>query len=661
MVVRILLMLTAAILLVLPPLAAEDKTAAPATPAAPAAVPAPATPEIKPPEEVPPQVKAVTFEAKDYPNDTGDSLGVAWEPLDDKEPLGSNVLMLTKTYLDLLVKKYNVNRAAPEKAKKYWLKHLENYLKEYYSETWSTLLPAFDEAMNEDRTNRIFGPEAIVRHKNVMAEVMAEVVTGDLGYYCLAIKTDRSLTPKYVTIKADTSLAWDDTKANGFDEANKQKHFYQIKLLGLYPLADFTTTEEAKAWARKKLEEKGLMDRFTSEEKVAKVDEYLQGEKGQAWAKEKLGDPLKDLKEDDQQEKIDKLCKTDEAKAWARGELGDALVKVAPEDQAKKIEAYLEKESSQAWATRKVVKKRTFSVALVHFKGAPPASEATWEKVPAEAWRWQQPRPQDNWFHWSKLFGLILIAIFTAILLYYIDRVRKHPDIFLRKINGLDAVDEAIGRATEMGKPIMFVHGLTGMSDVATIAAINILERIAGRAATYDTTLKVTNCDPIVLSVSQEVVKEAYNKAGRPDSYREENVYFVSDQQFAYVTAIEGQMVREKPAANFFLGYFFAESLLLSETGSMTGAIQIAGTDSFTQLPFFVVTCDYTLIGEELYAASAYLSREPKLFGSIKGVDMAKLFLMIMIVLGAVLASISTLLSLHGEKLRSLYNLFTPY
>src|SRR5690606_6161503 len=103
-------------------------------------------------------------------------------------------------------------------------------------------------------------------------------------------------------------------------------------------------------------------------------------------------------------------------------------------------------------------------------------------------------------------------------------------------------------------------------------------------------------------------------------------------------------MLREKPAANFLLGYFYAESLLLAETGNTTGAIQIAGTDAQAQLPFFITTCDYTLIGEELYAASAYLSREPMLLGSLRGQDVAKAFVMVMIFIG-------TLLSTFGSPL----------
>ena len=71
-------------------------------------------------------------------------------------------------------------------------------------------------------------------------------------------------------------------------------------------------------------------------------------------------------------------------------------------------------------------------------------------------------------------------------------------------------------------------------------------------------------------------------------------------------------MLRDRPAAHIFMGSFYAESLLLAETGFSTGAIQVAGTANVHQLPFFVVACDYTLIGEELYAASAYLSGEPQ-------------------------------------------------
>jgi Domain of unknown function (DUF6754) len=175
-----------------------------------------------------------------------------------------------------------------------------------------------------------------------------------------------------------------------------------------------------------------------------------------------------------------------------------------------------------------------------------------------------------------------------------------------------------------MGKPMLFVPGISTIEDVATLAALNILGPVAEKAAQYDSKLIVPNYDPIVYTIAQEVVREAYTKAGRPDAYSDDNVFYLSARQFAYAAAVNGIMVRDKPATNFFLGMFFAESLLLAETGNLTGAIQIAGTDAVTQLPFFIVACDYTLIGEELYAAGAYMGGDPKLTGGLKGQDWNK-------------------------------------
>ena len=247
--------------------------------------------------------------------------------------------------------------------------------------------------------------------------------------------------------------------------------------------------------------------------------------------------------------------------------------------------------------------------------------------------------PEGNWFNKSRLNNFIIMIIFCILILLCIKHAKKVPDLFIRKIKGLDAIDDALGRATEMGKPALFVHGLNDMDSISTIAAINILGRIALRVAEYDTPLKVSNIYPIVLSVSQEVVKESYLEAGRPDAYVEDNVFLAASEQFPYVVALSGIMTREKPAANFFVGYFYAESLILSETGAATGAIQIAATDAFTQLPFFLTTCDYTLMGEELYAASAYLSREPLLLGSLRAQDIAKGIIIGAIVFGAFLAT----------------------
>jgi hypothetical protein len=185
-----------------------------------------------------------------------------------------------------------------------------------------------------------------------------------------------------------------------------------------------------------------------------------------------------------------------------------------------------------------------------------------------------------------------------------------------------------------MNRPILYVLGLGAPDDIATIASYTILSRVAKKVAEHRTELLVPCYDAVVMSIAQETVRQAYLDAGRPDEYKEDIVYYVTQEQFAYVAAVNGTMLRRQTATNFYLGVFYAESLILAETGSLAGSIQISGTDRVTQIPFFIVACDYTLIGEELYAASAYLGREPKLLGTLKAQDWAKGLFLIFMTLG---------------------------
>ena len=202
-------------------------------------------------------------------------------------------------------------------------------------------------------------------------------------------------------------------------------------------------------------------------------------------------------------------------------------------------------------------------------------------------------------------------------------------------------MDEAIGRATEMGRPILFIPGIQDMDNPQTIAGLTILGRISRTIADYDTRITMPVSRSLVMTAARETIKTSYMAAGRPDAYNDDMVNYITDEQFGYVAAVDGIMVRQKPAACFYLGAFFAESLIMAETGNSIGAIQIAGTAMPAQLPFFVAACDFTLIGEELFAASAYLSNEPKQLGSLKGQDVGKGVAMAVILIGALAATLS--------------------
>jgi hypothetical protein len=246
-------------------------------------------------------------------------------------------------------------------------------------------------------------------------------------------------------------------------------------------------------------------------------------------------------------------------------------------------------------------------------------------------------RSRSEWLNTTRWSVLVIVALFFAFVLTFIGSAQSGKRPFVRRIAGIDAIEEAIGRATEMGRPVLFLPGILDIDEIQTVAGLVILESVARITARYQTPLTVPVTYPIPFAVAEDMVRAGCVHAGHPEQFERNQVRFVSPEQFAYVAAVTGIMMRDRPAAHIYMGAFYGESLLLAETGFATGAIQVAGTANVHQLPFFVVACDHTLIGEELFAASAYLSGEPKLVGSLKGADAMKVAVILLIVVGCLL------------------------
>ena len=246
----------------------------------------------------------------------------------------------------------------------------------------------------------------------------------------------------------------------------------------------------------------------------------------------------------------------------------------------------------------------------------------------------------SKWFDVStSALYLSITAAMAALLYWYVDRAHKGDEIYIRRIPGVDAIEESVGRSTEMGRPVLYVTGVEDITNIQTIASLLVLGQVAEMTAEYDTDIKVANFYPITMVVAEEIVRQGYQNAGRPDAHKPQNVMFISSEQFAFAAGVNGIILRDQPATNIYLGRFFAESLILAETGYLTKAIQIAGTAEITQLPFFIAACDYTLIGEEMFAVSAYMTREPRLLAMLKSADMVKAGVILLLALGAALAT----------------------
>ncbi|HHV36345.1 MAG TPA: hypothetical protein GXX77_00695 [Candidatus Cloacimonetes bacterium] len=311
----------------------------------------------------------------------------------------------------------------------------------------------------------------------------------------------------------------------------------------------------------------------------------------------------------------------------------------------------IEAKSEKEWLKR-VLKHKSFAERSYQYKVV--SSDGKGGFTISEIYEDQQNNswlfPISQWFDTTKTITFFATLLLMILVVYaiYITRVKE---VYIRPIAGLQEIDNAIGRATEMGRPVMFVPGWGTLGDVCTIASLMVLAQVAKKTAEYDVRLINPHCDYMVLPLAQEMVSSSYSEVGRPDSYNQNDIFFVSDDQFPFTAGVNGITLRERVATIFYMGFFNAEALLLTETGNQTGAIQIAATDAVTQVPFFITTCDYTLIGEEFYAASAYLSKNHDMVSMLKAQDYFKLFIIITIILGAVLSTFNITSFIHSFPL----------
>ncbi len=237
---------------------------------------------------------------------------------------------------------------------------------------------------------------------------------------------------------------------------------------------------------------------------------------------------------------------------------------------------------------------------------------------------------------------IVLICLLIGPVIFYIHYAKRvGGSMYVRRLPGVDAINEATGRAAELGRPMSFCTGLTGLGPVL-YACLGILSYVSKRAALYKSKLIIPQNDPQVMAVVEEVVRDAYRAEGRLSHFEPTNIRYLSDEQLAFAAGYQGIIQRENVASTFLFGSFAGESLILAEAGAQVGAMQIAASVSPEQVAFFICTCDYTLIGEELFGASAYLTREPIQLGSLYGQDRAKLVLFIMIILGVLIATIAS-------------------
>jgi hypothetical protein len=231
--------------------------------------------------------------------------------------------------------------------------------------------------------------------------------------------------------------------------------------------------------------------------------------------------------------------------------------------------------------------------------------------------------------------GLAVLVLVVAVLFFLAFRVKAGKAGKLRPLLGLEELPGSVGHSAETGQPIhvsVGVAGVAGSATAETWAGLAILDGLATEAAACDTSLIVTVADPTVLPVAQDILRRAYLRSGNPDGYRPDQVRFVAPLPLAYAAGVAGILEREPLIANIMVGSFADEYLLMGEAGARRGLHQIAGAADPRALPFVYATADEAIIGEEMFAGSAYLTRGPIQVASLLVEDWGRWAILLVVV-----------------------------
>jgi hypothetical protein len=238
----------------------------------------------------------------------------------------------------------------------------------------------------------------------------------------------------------------------------------------------------------------------------------------------------------------------------------------------------------------------------------------------------------------GRLSGLLLFVFALVMTLYYLS-TKKVP--YIRRVPAIDAIEEGVGRATELGKPVIASCGMAASGiNASTVAGLSMLTYTAKLCARNDLRLMApmggSEESYTTMELARDLVETQYKLEGKPESFNIDDMPFLSGRQFAWASAYCGMMLREKPATNIMVGVQYASAVYISEVAHEVGAMVISGADYLSNVACLAASSDYVMIGEEMLAAGAYLSKDPGQLATIRTQDLVKTVLIGLLVLGIV-------------------------
>ncbi len=237
----------------------------------------------------------------------------------------------------------------------------------------------------------------------------------------------------------------------------------------------------------------------------------------------------------------------------------------------------------------------------------------------------------------------ILLLLFLVLLLISIARVKVGHRPGLRHIPAFEGLKGFTARAVETGRPFHLSLGIGSMANETTadsLAGLSVLNYLADQASSTGMHPTISMADPTVMLFAQNALRAAqsHNLPETEAAYR--NVHWIAPQPAAYAAGVMSLIGTDNLDTNVMVGNFGDEYLLMGEVAARQGRSLIAGTSDPNTLPFIYASAQETLLGEEIYAAGAYLQQRPTHLGSLLAQDTMRWIVAAIILAGVIMASL---------------------
>ena len=236
--------------------------------------------------------------------------------------------------------------------------------------------------------------------------------------------------------------------------------------------------------------------------------------------------------------------------------------------------------------------------------------------------------------------GAILLLLLSSLVLtaLLILRSKKGPLPSVRPLPAFQDLRAQAGYAAESGGAIHIAlgsGGLSGEDAITSLAGIQAVEALADAAVSYNAPPVITVGDPTLLPLAQDTLRRAYERNGLAELYDPDKVRFVAPSPVAYAAGAADVVTAENITASVMAGAFGAEASLIADAGARRNLPQFAAAAAPRAIGALYPAVDRLAVGEELYAAGAYMTGERRGLVSLVAQDVLRVIL-VLVILGAV-------------------------